>query len=972
MRIRHILIFIVYLLSVFYGFSQKFKYVTYMNDDLPFKQVNQVIQDHKYYMWLATDQGLFRFDGTTFEDYNTNLESRYIHSLIQLNDQSVLFSNDTGVYQLSYDNESVEIEPYLEVDEAISDLEYPRNLLMDSQKRLWIAQLNGGIFYYDKENAYFNRFQLVEQTKTQKIVIMEDNLEGIWALIPGSGLFYYNGKTKEFQKKPGYESYEHMTIFEDQILLAGDQVLRIQVGGNGQVFKREQLWSGGPGFTNVAVDQTGLIFLASEQGLFTLGGRQSDQLRTIYGSNDPHRVEELPFKQVNQFYFSSDQVRIGGKIWLSTPSGLGLLYSGFFKSVTGMAMDNTLALGRNFRNEILVSQGNLFRIRHKDREDSFDEFETDDISITAITNAKNNYVWLGTSEGVAIKARNVIVDQYDFSDRGGGIFYMYEDSAGDIWFCQAPTNKPIVGVAKLTSDGQFEEYSSDKGLSSRVLVVDEGGKSELYAAGIGIENYLYKLNRESNRFENMSLPFSFKVSRNFEVHDIAVDSRGIVWMATTDGLLKYDTERVQRVRLGEHTQNEIRSVVSMPDGTIWLATSTSGMIHLDTSGNFVLFDESSGTPSKIATYRALLLDDANRIWAGTAEGVVYSALSFPAPLSTKRPLLEKIQVNAQDVGSKSHLQVRTEDVVDFYFTSISFPGDKNEFRYRYYYSILPEDEIDDVPWILSEESTRVRLRAPAAGSYILEVCTHKPGGYSWSLPVEIQFNVKGPWYLSLGGISLIILAVTLLLIYGIRFYGQRKTAKLQSLLSSTEKELTAKKALLDSREDDLKNQKDALRSAGVNIYLLHRLMRQIPKRSSWRKVIPVLAKLVELPTGIDAFELAFLDKDTVQYLGYWRGSDKILQREVEFNEKENLTSYVLNHKRTLLIKNNEKEAGQYISQKDDRGFLSRIYVPFEQNKGGEVVLCIYGKEENSFTSRDLTILQILATFLSVNVTDQLK
>ena len=410
----------------------------------------------------------------------------------------------------------------------------------------------------------------------------------------------------------------------------------------------------------------------------------------------------------------------------------------------------------------------------------------------------------------------------------------------------------------------------------------------------------------------------------------------------------------------------------MPDESIWMATSTSGMIHLDSSGNFVLFDESSGTPSKIASYRALLLDDANRIWAGTAEGVVYSALSFPAPLSTKGPLLENIQVNAEDISSRSRLEFKSEDVVDFYFSSISFPGDENSFRYRYYYSILPEDEIEDVPWILSEASTRVRMRAPVAGSYILEVCTHKPGGYSWSLPVELKFNVRGPWYSSLMGISLLVLVGTLILVLAIRFYGQRKTAQLQSLLSRKEKELTAKKALLDSQEDAMKHQKDALKTAGVSIYMLFRLMRQIPKKARWSKVIPVLAKLVELPTGIDAFELAFLENSTVQYLGYHRGNAKIQQREVEFNEKENLTSYVLNHKRTLLIRNDEKEAGQYISQKDDRGYLSRIYVPFEQAKGGEVVICVYGTEENRFTGQDLTMLQILGTFLSVNVIDQLK
>ena len=953
------------IVSIQLVYGQKFKYVSYSGEDLPFKQVNQVIEDSRSYIWLATDQGLFRFDGTNFEDFNTTLRSRYIHTLTQLNDQNILFSNDTGVYQLYYDNDKVIIDPYLEVDESISDLEYPINLLMDNQNRLWIGQLDGEVFVHDKETGYSKRFQLAIGTKTPKMILGLDSFGTIWVLIPQQGIYYYDERSKEFLEKSGFDGFEHLVVYEDQLFLAGDQVLSLQVRDKGQILNRKVLWSDGPSFSNIAIDKTGLIFLSSSEGLFTLGGRQNDQLRQIFGSNDPHRVEHLPFTDVNQIYFSSDQVRIGGKIWLSTPDGLGLLYSGFFKSVSGMAMDNTLSLGRNFRNEILVSQGNLFRIRHIDREDSFDEFETDDISITAITDSKSNYVWLGTSDGMVIKARNEIVNEFDLSDRGGGIFYMFEDSKDKIWFCQAPTNKPIVGVATLDENGNIEEYGKDKGLNSRVLVVDEGGKSELYAAGIGIKSYLYKFNRVTNQFENKSLPFPFKASRNFEVHDIAVDSRGIVWLATTDGLLKYDTERIQRVQLGVHTQNEIRSVVSIPDGSVWMATSTSGMLHLDSNGNFVIFDERSGTPSKIATYRALLLDQANRIWAGTAEGVVYSVMSYPAPLSTKKPSLKRVQVNAQEIDIQSHLKFKNEDVVDFYFSSIAFPGDENRFRYRYYYSGVPADEINYIPWTFTEAGTRLRLRAPDSGAYIMEVCAQKPGGYSWSLPIEVPFNVRRPWYSTMGGISLFVFLGMMIVVFGIRFYGKKKTEELESLLSTAEKELTAKTALLDSQED-------ALKSAGVSIYLLYRLMRQIPKRARWNKVLPVLSKLVELPTGMDAFEIAYLEKTTVQYLGYKRGSANIQEREVEFNEKENLTSYVFNHKKAILIGNNEKEAGQYVSLKDHRGYLSRIYIPFEQIKGSEAVLCVYGAAENQFTSQDLTMLQILATYLSTNVTNELN
>ena len=209
---------------------------------------------------------------------------------------------------------------------------------------------------------------------------------------------------------------------------------------------------------------------------------------------------------------------------------------------------------------------------------------------------------------------------------------MLADHKGEVWFCQAPRDKPIKGIAKIKSDGSIQEYGEMDGFQSRILVADEGGRKELYFAGIGEKNFLYAYNRQDDSFINVSLPFPFEVSRNFEVHDLAVDNRGLVWMGTTDGLLRYDTERIQRIPLGPFTTYEVRSVCAMPDGSLWLATDTNGLLHLDQALNYVLFDEASGTPSKIAAYRSLLVDGQNMLWEGTAEGAVHSTIDNPNPV----------------------------------------------------------------------------------------------------------------------------------------------------------------------------------------------------------------------------------------------------------------------------------------------------------------------------------------------------
>ena len=42
---------------------------------------------------------------------------------------------------------------------------------------------------------------------------------------------------------------------------------------------------------------------------------------------------------------------------------------------------------------------------------------------------------------------------------------------------------------------------------------------------------------EKDVFVNLSLPLDFNVSPNFEVHDLAVDDKGVIWLASTNGLL---------------------------------------------------------------------------------------------------------------------------------------------------------------------------------------------------------------------------------------------------------------------------------------------------------------------------------------------------------------------------------------------------------------------------------------------------
>ncbi len=947
-------------------FGQKFQYAYYKGDEVPFKKVNQTIQDGEGYMWLATDQGLFRFDGKSFEDYNIALRSKTIRSFLRWDDGTLLFANDTGIHSLTYEEEDATIKYFIKTAER----GYPTILFKDSKMRLWTAQMDGSIVRYEPPNREGTVFTPVQGKKTERIYFAEDKFGTLWALIPNEGLFYFDEAANSFKTLSGYHTANHFLVLEDEIWIVGNSIFKITIDGNQRLKSRTE-YATDKKLQRIAVTGSGTLFMATQSEIFTFryqNGRP--RLSRVFGSNDPHRVEELPFQRINHLAFTLNDMNLNHVVWVSANNGVCLLWSSFFQNVSGLGYDNVMGLHASNNGQILVSQGPVHRIYNQGNSVNYRK-ENNLNGITGIVTRASD-TWYGSTAGYVHQYRSGQLQKtYDLSERGSGIFFMSMDHTGDIWLCQATSDKPLVGVAKIDTNGKVVEYGRDKGFESRILNIREGGRNELYAAGIGIGNYLYKYNRNLDVFENKSLPFPFKVSSNFEVHDIAVDNKGMVWMATTDGLIKYDTETVRKVDLGEFTDGEIRAVAAMPNGLLWLATDTNGLIHLNPEGHHVVFDEKSGTPSKVSSYRCLALDSNAQLWVGTAEGLVYSSETLPGPLQTKAPKVRTLLVDNEEQILEENLQIDEQELLKLEMTTLTFPSDDITYQYKIVESHIPKDEIPDIQWITSENEY-LEPEEMSAGNYEIWVRAQKQGGYAWSKPSKLGFRISGKWYASWWGILLWTVIGFLFFWYVVRHWSLKKISGLQDTLNQKQSELKAKEAELASQSISLKDKQEELKNAGANVYLLQRLIRQIPKDANWKEVMPILKKLVVLPTGIDAFEIAHKKGDEIIYSGFVRGGEKRVRRKAEFSEKSDLASYVLCSGKAMTLDNYDQEAPQYISGKSSRGYASRLLLPFQQAEGTPAVLCLYHKEQGMFSQLDLTLIQILGSFLGASVNDELK
>lgn len=70
------------------------------SDGLAGSQVNYITQDSKNNLWIATDNGVSRFNGTSFKNYNTGnrpLPSNFITSIVEFEPGFMVFGTDAGM-----------------------------------------------------------------------------------------------------------------------------------------------------------------------------------------------------------------------------------------------------------------------------------------------------------------------------------------------------------------------------------------------------------------------------------------------------------------------------------------------------------------------------------------------------------------------------------------------------------------------------------------------------------------------------------------------------------------------------------------------------------------------------------------------------------------------------------------------------------------------------------------------------------
>ncbi|KPA11016.1 chemotaxis protein CheY, partial [Candidatus Magnetomorum sp. HK-1] len=272
---------------------------------------------------------------------------------------------------------------------------------------------------------------------------------------------------------------------------------------------------------------------------------------------------------------------------------------------------------------------------------------------------------------------------------------------------------PQIALATGHSNYRFHLLSIEDGLSSGYIT--DLHQDQTGFIWIATSNGL-------NRYDGQN----FKVYRNepdnpdslshSSINDITETKDGILWIATSDGLNRFDPKTNQIKRFFNDGHHRVFKLALTIDGILWAGTREMGLIRFNTKTfEKSYFQHNPNKPGSLShnTIHSLYVDNDNRLWVGTINGLNQfdpdtQRVNHFFHRKNDSKSLYKNRVNAMFKSSDSRFFVGTDgalqemDISSGLFTTVYFNKDHSNLK-QYNIRFINEDNQGNL-WVGTSSS----------------------------------------------------------------------------------------------------------------------------------------------------------------------------------------------------------------------------------------------------------------------------
>ena len=883
-----ILILLLYTLPLSLG-AQNYRLINYeTSDGLSTNLTKAVIKDKQGYIWIATDDGVVRFDGKRFKKIKEGLASEYNKSIYLTKKGpkkgEIVVCNDLGILTIEHlSGDSIQMKTVIVGNTDANDpnkVHYPKGLYEDEQGNWWISEptsilrrsFDGKMHRYTfpkkfHTNSFVRSFSFTEVGQT------------LWAISYTGYLLRFDAQRQVFVEIP---LPQKISLIGASTLLTIDQ---------------KTFWVGhSTGVAEISLEEQAI---KSAEQLFNVGNVSSltkVENRAYVGTWGKHlyqtslgvqpktikMIEGFASNVVNDIYPDDEN-----NVWVSTDEGLVLMVENEFQFVKLADYEAyTEGINKTKDGKVLLCDGAKLYVLEQNG-NGFNQkvvFENA-LGLTSVGYAGHRY-FTGNREGILtyIEEKPLAdpkVGSVDLSSYGKTIIAMSTDAQDNLWLCQYDQK---AGVVKLDTLLQPTYYNESRGVRSLVTVVKENAQNTLFCGARGKNTYLYQYDPVQDRFINISLPLNIASKYQFAVNDMTFDHQGQLWLATTHGLFCKNGNQVKRINLGEKfTKENIKSVLIDKNEEVWLGTHI-GVLKL-AQDQVTLFNKTNGLSTETIAYRGFQQLGNDLLFVGTANGLNVISINQQSTQITNTPVLLDLGTSGQKLNRQDiHLELSYNTSLKGHFVSFTYPNDAVVYQYR----------LKGLTNQWSEMTTHNQFMIPRIphGKYVLEVRAKQQGNYTWSKSLTLAFRVKKAWYftpLALVSYGFAFIFLIWLLVYVNTLRLKKQKVKLATLVQERTVELeqkndhlqvaydlvNAQKQEITTRNEELHQQQEELASQRDFIVeknkMLERQSRQIKLSISAALTIQqaILPYQKKMETLLRQYFVLYRPKDVVSGDFYW-------------------------------------------------------------------------------------------------------
>ncbi len=585
-------------------------------DGLSNNSVNAILQTRDGYLWVATKDGLNRFDGQTFRIFKHDpqdafsLPENYVMSLLE-SAEGDLWIGTWGGGLCRYEPRT---ETFLPHNLPAVDDDYIECLLQTADSTIWFGTFRGLLGEFNPKSGEIKLRPVGRPGFSGEITALgTDHKDRVWISTLGAGLVCYQpdsaffrsyGPGSSTRRQPsanlnylfndadqylwlssdeGLERFDLLKGESEKIPLTGDRSLRTFLR-QAIISSSGQLWAG-------AYDYQGLFLLEKEKGNF-------QPFRHLRGSVDDD--QSLSADRIRWIYEDRRH-----NLWIGTEDGLNKL--------------PVLQPFRQYRHFPLRPGSLGGRV------------------VSSIIEDRDGNMWigLGGSGFGRVDARSGRVEHFQHqpgntnSLTGADVVTICEDRSGLLWIGTGDN-----GLNRFNpQSGKFTHFAAHPGrpgslASNWIQQILETRSGQFL---IGSNDALQVMDRENGTFDLFRPalePGSKVLPELLSVNALFEDRAENLWIGTwLDGLYKYEPGR----RWLSHFMPEPGNSASISStritclfedntGQIWIGTHSGGLNRLDPqSGSFTRFTMENGLPNDVVF--GITQDKHGFLWISTMNGL---------------------------------------------------------------------------------------------------------------------------------------------------------------------------------------------------------------------------------------------------------------------------------------------------------------------------------------------------------------